>query len=180
MKTVRILLGSMNETKKQAIQEAIVSFGETFMDTTVECVEVDSIDQPFNEDVKKGGISRARNALSMAGEKIDGEVRYGIGIEGGIVKYQGTWYITAYCHVIRDDGEEHGAWTSFLECPKNVLDSIKREGQSLGNVVERMRTEKHWETSGGAFGTLTSGRYTRFQALRDALILSFSPFFTKT
>jgi inosine/xanthosine triphosphatase len=180
MTTVRILLGSMNETKKQAIHEAIVSFGEIFREASVECVEVDSIDQPFNEDVKKGGISRARNALLLAGERSDDEVRYGIGIEGGIVKYQGTWYITAYCHVIRDDGEEHGAWTSFLECPKNVLDSIKREGQSLGNVVERMRTEKHWETSGGAFGTLTSGRHTRFQALRDALILSFSPFFIKT
>jgi len=169
----------MNATKFQAIQEAIVSFNEYLKDPVIESVQVDSIDQPFNEDVKKGAIERAKQVLLKAGKKNEDEVIYAVGIEGGIVKYQGTWYITAYCYVLRDDGVEHGAWTAFLECPKDVLDNMKREGQSLGNVVERMKTEKHWQSSGGAFGTLTAGRYTRFQALRDTLILCFSSFFVK-
>ncbi|MEX2755240.1 MAG: DUF84 family protein [Candidatus Sigynarchaeota archaeon] len=180
MKRIRIILGSTNRTKINAITEAIASFPEQLGGAQVEAVLVDSLDQPFNEDIKKGGVARAKAAMEKAGQKAAGETIYGVGIEGGLLKYMGTWYITAYCHVIRDDGTEHGAWTSMLECPKDIVDAVKREAQSLGSVVEKMAKEKNWDSSGGAFGTLTGGRFTRFHALRNALILCFSPFFVKT
>lgn len=180
MNRIRIILGSTNSTKINAITETIASFPAQLGGAKIEAIAVDSIEQPFNEDIKKGGIARARSALKKAGEKVTGEKVYGVGIEGGLVKYMGTWYITAYCHVIHDDGTEHGAWTSMLECPKDIVDSVKREAQSLGSVVEKMAKEKNWDSSGGAFGTLTGGRFTRFHALRNALILCFSPFFVKT
>jgi non-canonical (house-cleaning) NTP pyrophosphatase len=180
MKRTRIFLGSTNSTKINAITEAIASFPEQLAGSIIEAVLVDSLEQPFNEDIKKGGIARAKAALVKAGKKDPDETVYGVGIEGGLLKYMGTWYITAYCHVMRDDGQEHGAWTSMLECPKDIVDAVKREAQSLGNVVEKMAKDKHWDSSGGAFGALTGGRFTRFHALRNALILCFSPFFVKT
>jgi non-canonical (house-cleaning) NTP pyrophosphatase len=179
MNKTRIMLGSTNSVKVNAVTEAIASFPEQFSGAVIEAVLVDSLDQPFNEDIKKGGIARARSAMEKASNKEASEVLYGIGIEGGLVKYMGTWYITAYCHVLRSDGKEHGAWTSFLECPKDIVDAMKREAQSLGFIVEKISKEKNWESSGGAFGALTGGRFTRFLALRNALILCFSPFFIK-
>lgn len=175
----KIIIGSLNKTKLEAVALATEAFSPFLGQYEIDNIKTDGIAQPFNKEVMEGGILRAKLAYKAAEARYRGSPFYAVGIEGGIVEYMRKDYITAYCHIIKSTEEAHGSWTAFLELPAKIKFCIEDENCELGSVVERIRTERNWPWKGGAFGTLTASYYTRLDALQDALILAFSPFFIK-
>ncbi len=177
-----LIVGTRNETKLQAVLEAVGRL-KHIVDGPVDIVpfHVETIAQPFNEQVVASAMHRARVALGHAStlkRETTPDTTLGIGIEGGIVELYDTSYITAYCHAEAASGEHHGAWTAFIECPLAILAKLEAGGE-LGPVVDILRAEKGLTWRGGAFGTLTSELYTRKAALVDALVLCLVPFFIR-
>jgi non-canonical (house-cleaning) NTP pyrophosphatase len=175
------MLGSTNETKLAALKDAAGTLQEFLATPQIQCMPVKGSPNPMDDEVRAGAISRAESALERLHlmSKYEDDIYMGVGIEGGIVHVQDAPYITAYCHVISDAGESHGAWSAFLECPPLLLDEIRSTGKEMGIVVDELRAKSRIPWHGGAFGTFTAERYTRQMALKDTIILAFSPFFIK-
>ncbi|MHA1792276.1 MAG: DUF84 family protein [Promethearchaeota archaeon] len=174
-----ICIGSLNKSKIDAVKNTVRRFEEYLGEPEIKLVEASKYAQPVNEQVRDGAKFRASKALeaSLALKKV--KYIYGVGIEGGLVKFQGTHFLTACCHVIRNDGESHESWSVFMECPDIITKKILEEGNELGPLISRLRRQKGWNWHGGTFGTLTGERYTRQDALEDALITCFSRFFIR-
>jgi non-canonical (house-cleaning) NTP pyrophosphatase len=179
MRTYSIMLGSTNETKLAALKDAVDSLQEFLGTSKIQTMSVEGNPNPIDDEVKAGAILRAEKALERLNlmSKYEDDIFLGVGIEGGIVHVQDVPYITAYCHAISDAGESHGAWSAFLECPPSLMDGMQSTGKEMGVVVDEMRAKFRLPWRGGAFGTLTAERYSRQTALKDAMILAFSPFF---
>ena len=180
MVAVDFIIGSKNRTKIKALKEALDDLAFFFDDNiNIEAIEVESYDQPLDEEVEWGAITRARNVLKKK-EFINNHLLYAVGVEGGIVNIYDKPYITAYRYIQRaTDGESHGAWTAFMECPQNILKKIKEKNEELGPIITNIREKTGWKWRGGAFGTLSGGKYTRKDALKDALVICITRFFIK-
>ncbi|MHA1370501.1 MAG: DUF84 family protein [Promethearchaeota archaeon] len=176
------VVGSTNKIKIAATLESIKKFSSFIGKFEIISCETSSYEQPFDEEVQEGAILRANAALSFGKSNFirhDIDNIYGIGIEGGIVSLFGSDYITGFCHVARDDGKSHGAWTAFLESPRSMRDDLLKKNITLGKKIEMIRNQNNWQWHGGAFGTLSAEAYTRLDAIRDGVSLALSRFFIK-
>ncbi len=120
-----------------------------------------------------GARNRAAAALAHPG------ALYGVGLEGGFVDNDdGAWLVSiaAVEHASGRTGLACGGW---LQLPPKVAARV-RAGEELSRVMDDVAAQRVTQTTGGAIGVLTAGRYTRSQMWTGALELALAPITAKT
>lgn len=163
---VRVVVCSKNPVKISAVKEAFQGYFESI---EINSVKVDSFAQPFDKQIVEGARARARTGLKDNSD-------FAVGLEGGILEIYGVPYLTAFCSVINNKGEEHGGWGPLIELPNTILNKIKKEGKELGDVMDEIHNRKNVKQQEGTMGILTKGRISRKDALKQAVILAIARF----
>ena len=165
----RVVVGSGNPVKRRAVISV-------FPDATVELASVASgvSEQPRGHaETIAGAETRARNALAA-----DDGADYGVGIEGGVTRFDGVegLYLIMWAAATDGDRTGRGAGPS-LRLPDGVAARVEA-GAELGPVMDDVLGEEDVARRGGAAGAFTGGRLPRADALADAVRVAFGPFVT--
>ena len=171
-KPLKIAVASFNPVKLGAVESA---FKIQFPDSELEIIPVkvasEVSDQPMSDDeTRRGARNRVRNARKQVPE-----ADYWVGLEGGLDTYDGKLMASAWMAVGDNAGTISEARTPTLPLPPEVQKLVK-EGLELGDANDRVFAEVNSKQTGGAFGLLTEGLYTRESIYSQAVILALIPF----
>ena len=175
---MRVAVGSLNPVKVEA---ARLVFERFFSEVEIKPVEVEtSISaQPIGIDqVIKGAVERAYQALSS----VTGS-DYGVGLEAGLIPY--PWTITGYlnhqvCALVDHELKVTLGSSMGFEFPSRVIERLeRREVREAEEVMEEITGIERIGESAGAIGYLTKNHVKRLdlsiQALTSALIPRLNP-----
>ena len=175
---MRVAVGSLNPVKVEA---ARLVFERFFSEVEIQPVEVEtSISaQPIGIDqVIKGAVERAYQALSS----VTGS-DYGVGLEAGLIPY--PWTITGYlnhqvCALVDHELKVTLGSSMGFEFPSRVIERLeRREVREAEEVMEEITGIERIGEAAGAIGYLTKNHVKRLdlsiQALTSALIPRLNP-----
>lgn len=152
---MRVLVGSTNPVKIEAVREAFIKY---YPECEVVGVEVESgvAGQPMSEEETiRGAKNRARVALEVGGD-------YGVGLEGGVTEIDGKMFECAWVVVRSRVGVDGLGGGLYFELPPKVAEEI-RNGGELGPIMAKVMKYDVKRTN-GAIGVLTKDRLDRKSA----------------
>lgn len=169
---MRINVGSKNQTKVDAVIDAVKLYPHLFPHATVVGVDVDIplFGHPKNlEETVQGAIDRAKQAYQ--------DCDYSFGIEGGLVKVPqaSTGYLETGACAVYDGKKIYLGLSPAFEWPQKVLDLIlsdKADGSAAFRQVGLTHHEKLGAMKGGITGVLTDQRLTREDFSKYAIIMA--------
>jgi len=169
---MRIAVGSTNPTKVKAVENVM---RRIYGDVEVIGVEVDSgvSDQPIGiEEIARGAINRAKQALEKTGADL------GVGIEAGIYPFPGT--LTGYldvqvCAIVSPDGVITIGHGPGFEYPPVVIERILKEGVEAGIAMGELVNDPELKRKVGAIGVLSKGLLTRTELNEIAVLMAMIP-----
>lgn len=165
-----VAVGSKNPTKIKPVKKV---FSNYFKNLEVIAIEVESgvSEQPKHEDeMFKGALNRAKNAL----KKIP-KAKYGVGIEGGIHKHSFGWQERSLVVVVDKKGNFGVGSAPALSLPEEVTKLIE-EGKRLDQAVELVSGAKNIRKGIGVYGVFTKGFVTRAKGMEHAIAFALSRF----
>ena len=161
---MKIVVGSTNKAKVQAVQQSIPTSWE------LSTINVPSgvSNQPFSdEETIQGAITRASNAL----EQTDASVA--IGLEGGVVETPYGLFLCNWAALkVKETQKTYIAGGARIPVPEEVAVKL-RAGQELGPVMEEYTSVHDVRSNEGAIGIFTNAKITRstmFSHIIDLLI----------
>lgn len=170
---MRVGVGSGNPVKRRAVERVVSDHDGLPGVTSVEAVSVPSgvDDQPRgHRETIEGAENRAAAVLDT------GEYDLGIGIEGGVARFDGVDGLFLVMWAAVDDGSRVGRGSGpSLRLPDRVASRID-DGAELGPVMDELLDTTGIARRGGAAGALTEGRVDRTDALAAAVAGAFGPF----
>lgn len=163
-----VAVGSQSRVKINATLRAAKRLG---LHCQIKPVNVESgvRRQPLGAESLAGARNRARRALGLS--KAD----LGVGIEGGLLEFLGSYYIGAVCCVVDRKGAEGLSTTPMVRAPSGLVRRLKT-GEELGDVMDELMNTTGTKHGPGAIGIMTGGKLTRTQAYEDAVMLALSRF----
>ncbi|WP_254767286.1 inosine/xanthosine triphosphatase [Salinilacihabitans rarus] len=165
-----VAVGSENPVKVAAVERAFERF-----DPAVTAVGVDSgvPEQPRSvAETVAGAETRAARALAAA------EADLGVGLEGGVARFEGAPGLHLIMWAAVTDGERVGRGGGpSLRLPDRVAARIEA-GEELGPVMDDLLGTEDVARNEGAAGALTAGLTDREAALREAVACALGPFVT--
>lgn len=167
-----VALGSTNLAKVEATRAA---FARWLGDVEVAAFDVDSgvPGQPVSEEVFAGAAARAAGARIRAlASGIDPD--YGVGIEAGTVRLNGTWWAWGVVCVIDRRGVRGVGTTPAFQLPAAVVDRLT-SGCELGDVMEEASGDASIRQGGGAVGLFTKGLLTRRDSFESGILAALAP-----
>lgn len=144
-----VAVGSKNKVKIKPVKEV---FEIHFKDVEVVGVAVESgvPEQPVGDDIIfKGAYNRAKAAILEIPE-----AHYGVGIEGGIHKYDYGWLEYTLVVIVNRKGEIGIGSSGGLQLPIKILTEIE-SGKNLEEAADMIFGTKQVGESIGLFGLLT-------------------------
>jgi len=111
---MKVAVGSTNPVKIQSVKEV---FNEVFgKEVEITSVKADSgvSSQPFKEDIIRGSVNRAKNALKLT------DADFGVGIESGVMKFGEKWYNLSFITIIDKKGNMGTGTSGWFECPSGI------------------------------------------------------------
>jgi inosine/xanthosine triphosphatase len=163
-------VGSTNPVKVRAVKEVFeqIFSDEPGLDIHVEGVEVESgvPSEPWEEEVYKGALNRAREAM--------GDADLGIGIEAGLFKVQGETMDIQYCVIIDKDGGITLGLGSGFRYPPKVYEGVA-QGRTVGEVMGEMTGIDEIGRKGGSINYLTKGLLDRTGLTKQAVLMAMVP-----
>lgn len=165
---MHVAVGSTNPVKVDAVERTLERF-----EPTVTAVDVDSgvPEQPWSvAETVEGAENRARRALAA------NDAEYGIGLEGGVARFDGVPGLTLIMWAAVTDGDrlERGSGPT-LRLPDRVAGRLE-DGAELGPVMDELLDTDGIAETHGAAGVLTDGLTDRTSALGEAVACAFGPF----
>lgn len=144
-----LAVGTKNPAKVHAVKDVLIK----------EPILISSIpspsgvwDQPLSsEETRKGALNRAESARQAE------DADLGIGLEGGVMRVEGIYYLCNWGVLVTRDGRIYPASGLSLPLPKTFNDSLE-SGIELSHIIGIQIGKKD-----GAIGLLTNGRVTRKQ-----------------
>lgn len=169
---MKINVGSKNQTKVKAVEEAVALYPKLFSNPEVIGVgiELELYGHPKSiKETVEGAIERAKKAFMNC--------NYSFGLEGGLIEVPltKTGYMETNVCAIYDGENYHLGLAPAFEWPKKVTELIlsgKADASSAFRELGLTTEEKLGATEGGITGFLTHGRLTRENTLRDAIIMA--------
>ncbi|QIB73412.1 inosine/xanthosine triphosphatase [Halogeometricum borinquense] len=163
---MRVAVGSGNPVKRDAT-------ARVFSEASVVAEPVPSgvAEQPTGHDeTRTGAENRAAACLDI------GPYDLGVGIEGGVARFEGgsDQFLVMWAAVTDGDRWGRGAGPS-LRLPDAVADRIAA-GEELGPVMDDVLGTEDVAKKQGAAGAFTGGRLTRTDALESAVVSAAAPF----
>lgn len=166
---MKIAVGSTNPVKISAVSSVVEKVwpGGHILPLAV-ASGVSSM--PMNEaECLLGARNRAKACLIAAQSDL------GIGLEGGVHEGPTGMMLVGWVAALHQDGREGAASTARVLLPRQLVDGV-REGQELGDVIDRVLGESDVKMKGGTIGALTAGMVLREDAFAMAVALALSPF----
>ena len=170
--TIRVLVGSKNPTKTNAVKDAFV---EVFPKNNIlvfgEAAPSLVSDQPMsNKETLAGAENRVGCLLKKRSD-------YYVGIEGGCVVRNNKMF--AFAWVVTKDKTKKGVGkTSLFQLPKEIQRLVLK-GVELGVADDVVFERTNSKKKDGAVGILTHGIINRTKYYKEAVIMSLIPFVNK-
>ncbi len=156
---IKIILGSKNNSKEQAIILALKELG--IDDFEIVSLEIDSYvsSKPINEETLTLAHNRNQELFKYC---IDNNIEFDllISIEGGYEQINGYYFIVTYASVIDSSKNEYFGKSQGLQITKPMFDWVKG-GKSLNKVIEKIIGNEDNKKANGISGYLTDGYYYR-------------------
>ncbi|MDD1769482.1 MAG: inosine/xanthosine triphosphatase [Methanomassiliicoccales archaeon] len=165
LRTMKVSVGSDNPVKVHAVENVM---RRIFTDVQVlSCRVSASVPQePWDDDVEKGAIERAKRSL--------GRNDFGIGIEAGIFEHNDLLYDVQFCAVVDKMGRVTlGHGPGFLY-PPSVAEKL-RIGGTVGEAFHELYGQERTGRGQGAIGFLTHGLLTRSELTEQAVVAAMVP-----
>ena len=112
-------------------------------------------------------IWRAKAAI----EKTNADL--GIGLEGGVIRRAGRYFVTGWCAVVDRNGEVALGYSGGVELPEKVVRAVL-EGRELGDVMDEFVGIRNVKKKMGAIGILTNGLSNRRKATEEVIIYAMA------
>ena len=173
---MKVLVGSKNPVKINSVKEA---FSKYFQNNEVLGINVNSgvSIQPVNEETFNGAQNRI-TALFKINTEENHNADYFVGIEGGIIQVNNTWFGFG-CMCIADKNHRFGYGTSpFFELPDSIIKELLN-GKELGDVMDEITGKYNTKQKEGAIGFFTNGIMHRTDLYIPGLVTALIPFLHK-
>jgi inosine/xanthosine triphosphatase len=170
---MRILVGSENPIKHEAVHEA---FSHYYEDIEIVGLKVPSgvPDQPINEETLRGAENRAE-ILKELNESENYEAEFFVGVEGGIIKKYGKWFAFGGMCIMHKSGKRSFGTSAHFELPQMVSKRLI-EREELGDVMDEIIKMKNTKQNMGAIGFFTNGVMNRKELYVPGIIAALVPF----
>ncbi|MFO8114498.1 MAG: inosine/xanthosine triphosphatase [Halorubrum sp.] len=179
---MRVGVGSGNPVKRRAVELALESSEGTALvdeaDGDPATVAIESVPVPSGvSEQPTGHAETIAGAENRAEAVLDaGEHDLGVGVEGGVARFDGTDGLFLVMWAAVSDGSRTGRGAGpSLELPADVAARIDA-GAELGPVMDDLLDTTGVARRGGAAGALTAGRVDRADALAAAVAGALGPF----
>lgn len=160
-------VGSKNKAKIWATRDVFLN---VFKKVEIHGIEVEDKgpENPMDDQVKEGAISRAKEAI--------GNADFGIGIEGGMVELDelGAKCMVHYCAIVDKMGNVTLGHGPGFHLPKSVSDTAI-EGVPLSEVMRRFLNLDQIDEEKGTVGHLSDGKTTRKILAEQAVLMALLP-----
>jgi len=164
---MRVIVGSPNPVKARAVLDAF----SKYFDVEVVSSDVESGVKAFpdsEELIYKGALNRAKRAYEI-------DYDYSVGIEGGVVLFDGRWYDRNY--VVVYDGKQTGIGTSAsYEVPIHLVEGVDSESDESKKIIDSSLGVEDVFTKQGVTGVFTRGVIDREKLLTDAVVSALTRF----
>ena len=167
-KKKKISVGSKNPLKLQAVESALKNTFPAAEFLAVGTKSGVSHTPLSNEETISGAGKRAGDARNITGAD------WGIGLEGGMVKIDDTWFTCVWC-IIRDEDRETLGGGVHFQLPDQVVRGILEEGKEMGTVMDELTGMTMSKRIMGAEGILTRGLVDRKTTFENAIIYALAP-----
>ena len=176
---MNIILGSLNPSKKKAIEIALINLGIDNYNIQGFDIKSGVKSQPINEEIMLGASNRN---LSLKKHCIENNIVYDylVSVEGGFSEENGRYYVIT-CTVIEDSlGIEFTGRSAVLEISRSMFEYVKN-GNSLNRLIEAIKGVKQNKQNGGITGYLANNTnaYTRSVIDSVSVMGAFLPFFNR-
>lgn len=177
---MRVVVGSTNPVKVGAVRAV---FEKYFPSCEVVGVKTDSgvSEQPMSEEETiKGAKNRAKNALQV---DVNGEMDFGVGLEGGVCEIDGKLFECAWVAVVKKlqiknsqiiKYEEGLGGGLYFELPDKIAERI-RGGEELGPIMAELLKYDVKRTD-GAIGVFSKGELGRQRAYEQIVVTALLKF----
>ncbi len=171
---MKIHVGSKNQTKVMAVEEAIALYPKLFPKPEIRGVDVD-IDlfgHPKNlKETVRGARERAKKAFS--------DCDYSFGLEGGLMKVplSKSGFMEVGACAIYDGKNYYLGLSPAFEWPKKVTDLILSNKADASQAFKQLGLTQHEKlgaVKGGIVGVLTGERLTREEFTKYSIIMALS------
>ncbi len=169
---MKIILGSKNPVKLQAVQEVVQTI-PSLATATIHAVRTDSgvPDQPHGlEETIRGAQNRSRKACTHG--------EWGIGLESGIipVPLTQTGYMNLTACVIFDGSSLYTGLGPAFELSQDVADGVIKQGFELDQAVRAagISANPRIGYAQGLIGIMTKGRVTRMEYSKPAVLMALA------
>ena len=160
---MKIIVGTTNKAKINAVREAITKIGMTADVEGIEAASLVSAQPKSDEETVDGAINRAQDALSKK------QADLAIGLEGGVKWVNDTLYLCNWGAMVTPAGHVYTATGAGLPLPVEIEAGI-REGHELGPLMDTYTSKKGIRHHEGAIGIFTNGWITRSQMFEHVVI----------
>lgn len=169
---MKVVLGSQNRPKRQAVPEA---FAKVFPGEKISLVTVDadsgvSAHPTDAEESLKGAINRAHRA-----KELGSDADYYVGVEGGLVELDGKYFEHGFVVIEDKAGNLSFGLSPGLEIRGKLLKSILG-GEELSLALDSHFGLKDIGKTNGFYGLVTDDLITRVSGYIDAVIFALAPF----
>lgn len=192
---MRVGVGSGNPVKRRAVEQALGIADESgseagrgdpqsgLLDGLSDgpgAVAVEAAPVPSGVSEQPTGhaetIAGAEHRAAAVLDADQGEYDLGVGIEGGVARFDGADGLFLVMWAAVSDGSRVGRSAGpSLELPADVAARVEG-GEELGPVMDDVLDTNGVAKRGGAAGALTNGRVDRADALATAVAGAFGPF----
>ncbi len=165
LRPLHVSVGSDNPVKVHAV-EGVMRRIFTDVQVTSCRVQASVPQEPWDDDVEKGAVERARRSI--------GRNDFGVGIEAGIFEHKGLLYDVQFCAVVdKMDRVTMGHGPGFLY-PPSVAEKL-RSGGTVGEAFHELYGQERTGRGQGAIGFLTHGLMTRSELTEQAVVAAMVP-----
>lgn len=175
---MKIILGSKNPSKKQALEEALGELG--FNDLDIICVDSSSNvnSKPIGYEIIRGADNRNQESKKYA---FDNNIQYDylVSLEGGFsLDENGLPFVVTYTIVEDVTGKKSTGKSLGIRLRKDMFDYIKNGG-SLNKLIEQITKKENNKQDQEITGYLTNGLFNRSVFDKDSVISAFIPIIFK-
>ncbi len=173
---VKVLVGSQNPVKVDAVRETFLKF---FEDVEVTAIRVDSgvPDQPKGEEILRGCENRTLE-LKKINEKDKLGADFFVGMEAGITNLPPRWFNFSGACILDKNGKTGYGTSPFFELPGGVIKKLL-EGAELGDVADELTGGHNTKQKGGIIGHFTKGVMDRKNYVAHSLVIALVPFLNR-
>lgn len=170
---MKILVGSTNPTKVNAVEEAFSRFFDG-IDVLGMAAPSGVAAQPVGDDTYIGAHNRAE-WLAEQNRTLGLGADFCVGVEGGIERRYGRWFGFGVMVIIDSQGRTGIGISPQFELPGPVTARLDA-GMELGRVMDEMLETEHTNRKGGAIGHFSRGVLNRQDITAHGVIMALVPF----